>query len=120
MLENQRGLEVSGTSVRYKQCPKCDRQNVTGVEFTREIDGARIFKCDICGQKRKLGHDESHALLIDAEADNMQKALENRERYRREFDEMYRQEYAKGLEDLQNLPDPVSNFYQSENPQFEA
>lgn len=109
-MENHPSLAINGVAVRYRECPKCSRRDAPGVEFTREMDGRKVFKCDICGQKRSLGWDEAHALQIDSEAAGYQRAIGNRERWQREFDEKFAQDYNRATENLTVTPDIVEHW----------
>lgn len=115
-MEMQRSAGVDGVSVVIPQCPKCEKKRAKGVMMVRQMDGRHIFKCDYCGQKRSIGWEEEQHQMMVAERDSNQKAVENRERYRREMDEKFNEELVDALENFKSIPDPVQNFYATEKP----
>lgn len=119
MMENQKNMPVSGVSIQLPECPKCERRNARGVYMIREFDGAHIWKCDECGQKRKYGNEEAFAMLIDQEAKDYQHSIENRERWQREFTEKFNQDYNKATETMTATPDVVENFTLMTSPHFD-
>ena len=78
--------------------------------MVREQDGRHIFKCDICGMKRSMGWTEASSLIMVQEKDGYQHALDNRDRWRREFVEKFNEDTSDSLENVQSPPDIVQNF----------
>lgn len=78
--------------------------------MVREQDGRHIFKCDICGLKRSMGWTEASSLLMIEGKHDHQRALDNRERWRREFTEKFEEDYSAAIKDVRSPPDVVKNF----------
>lgn len=103
-------IAVNGTSCIVPECPKCGKRKAHGVQYTREMDGRNIFRCDHCGQERSLGWDETHHLMMVKAKEDHERATENRSRWRREFNEKFSQDYQDALDEVQMPPDAVENF----------
>ena len=109
-METQRSVQVSGTSVMARECPKCGKRNARGTYMVREMDGRHIFKCDFCGMKRSMGWTEASSLLMVEEKQSHQNAFDNRDRWRREFTEKFNEDTSDAMGKVESPPDVVENF----------
>lgn len=65
------------------------------------------------------GETKDHMKFVEGKRNARLKAEDNRDRYMREREDEFGREFKRRTEDLEALPDPVGNFYDSQNPSFD-
>lgn len=101
-----------------EECRRCSAPRAKGMQWL-EDDAVYVFQCDSCGKKMWMGDSiTSNEGAIQAKKDR-EKAEENRDRYMREREEEMRDSWDRAEENMEVLPDPIANFYDSMEPSFE-
>lgn len=62
--------------------------------------------------KRSMGWTEASHLLMVEHTDDYKKSGDNRERWRREFQEKFDDDFQNAVENIETRPDAVENFNQ--------
>jgi len=100
------------------ECRRCKEKKAKGMRWL-EDDAVYVFQCDCCGKKMWMGDSiTSNEGAIEAKNER-EKAEENRDRYGREKHEQMTQNWNTADENLEAMPDPIANFYDSMEPSFE-
>jgi len=75
-------------------------------------------KCLSCGKIHVIGSIEEEHRIEQEKKDGRLKAEENRDRYASERDVEFKKAFHRSLNNLQAIPDPIANFYDSQTPDF--
>jgi hypothetical protein len=102
----------SGNPHIVEECRRCGKKKAKGMYFIRPTDGRHIFECDNCGRKMSMGWEEWASKQNDEALKGNDRAVSNRDRWRREHSQMYVDENMQRTDNMKPSIDPVQEFNQ--------
>ena len=107
--------EQSATTVPH--CRRCGLHKARGTQVVTD-EGIVIFRCDTCGRKMRMGQVEEAYLKAMEDRRGEERAVTNRDRYRRERLQKIDEDYTRAGRLQKPLPDAQKEFNDIMSPGY--